>query len=66
MIVAQLRGAKFETGRLDGWTPKMGKDVQVAHGALRDVGAALGFHDVQDYLEALRDRRSRLIKKLQK
>lgn len=66
MIVAQLRGAKFETGQFDGWTPKMGKDGQVAHGALRDVAAALGFHGVQDYLEALRDRRSRLIKKLQK
>ena len=66
MIVAQSRGAKFETGRLgDSWTPACGS-VQVAHDALYDVRDALGFYDVQDYLEVLHDQRSKLIKKLQK
>lgn len=66
MIVAQLRGAEFETGRLGGWTPENGQSNQIAHDALNDVRDALGFHSVQDYLDALHDQRSSLIKKLQK
>jgi len=65
MIVAQLRGVKFED--TDGlWFPIEGEDGKAGM-ALADTAEALGFegnHKVDDYLNVLRREREKILNRL--